>query len=103
MKGPIRVAQHFASEEDEVGVTFGDDGVGLVRVSDHPDGGSGDGCLGADPGSERCLKSGAHGNLREGNLTAGGAINQIDTMGTEVTCEGYGFINRPAACGPIGC
>lgn len=102
MERPIRIAQHFAGEEDEVGVTFGNDGVGLLRVGDHADGGSGDGGLGADPRGEGGLKRGAYGNLRVGNLTAGGAIDQVDAMGAEMTREGNGFIDRPAAVGPIG-
>jgi len=102
MQRPIRIAQHFAGEEDEVGVTVGNDGVGLLRVRDHADGGRGDGGLGADPRCEGGLKRASHGDFCIGNQPAGGTIDQIDAMGTEMTGEGDGFIDRPASVGPIG-
>ncbi len=99
---PVGIAEHFAGEEDEIGVAFGDDGVGLLRVCDHADGGGGNRGFGTDARGKGCLKRRTNGDDRVRNLAAGGAIDEVDAMGAEMAGEGDGVINSPAAFNPIG-
>ena len=88
MQWPVGVAQHFAGEEDEVGLAVGNDGVGLRGLGDHADGGSGDAGFGADACGERTWKSGADGDIGVGSLAAGGAVDEIDAMGAQDDRQG---------------
>jgi len=99
---PVRIAEHLAGEEDEVGVAFGDDGVGLLGISDHADSGGGNCGFGTDARGKGCLESGTNGDDRVRNLAAGGAIDEVDPMGAEMAGKGDGVINGPAAFNPIG-
>ena len=76
--------------------------VGLVRVGDHAHGCRGNAGFGADSRGKGCLKAGADGNAGVGNLSAGGAVDQVDAMRAEEARKGNGFVDGPAALGPIG-
>ena len=47
------------------------------------------------------MKAGAYGNLRVGNLAAGGNIYQVDTMFTEEPGERNRFVRIPSTLCPI--
>jgi hypothetical protein len=102
---PIRIAQHFAGEEDEIGLAAGDEVVGLMRVGDHADGGGGNGGFGANASCEGSLECGPDGNLGIGDLAAGGNVDEIDAVCAEMTGESDGFVDGPAIpaiFGPVG-
>lgn len=98
---PIRIAEHGAGEEDEIGVAFGNDRVGLMRVSDHANGGGGYGGFCADAGGEWGLEGGADGDFGVGNLTTGGDIDEVDSVGAQVTGKDDGIVDGPAIVGPV--
>ena len=83
--GPVGVAQEFASEKDEVGLTLFDDGVGLCGVCDEADRGGGDCGFASDSSGKGDLKAGADGNLGVGDLAAGGNVDQVDAVFLEET------------------
>ena len=103
MERPVGIAEHFASEEDEIGLSFGDDGVGLMGIGDHADGGCRDGGFGADARGEGYLVAGAEGDGGMGDETAGGAIDQVDATGAELPGERDGVVDGPTIFGPVGC
>jgi len=102
VKRPVRIAEHLAGEEDEVGLAIGDDGVGLLRISDHADRGSGDCGLGTNARGEGCLECRTDGDGGVGNLTAGRAVDKVDAMGAEMAGEGDGVVHGPSAFDPVG-
>src|SRR5580700_6802266 len=83
LERPVRLAQHFAREKREIGLTRLDDLIGLLRVRDHAD------CAGQDLGffanrfGKRNLKARRDGNLCAFDQRAAGAIDQIDADGFE--------------------
>src|SRR4051812_43345790 len=81
--GEVRVAQELAGEEDEVGLVFGDDGVGLFGVRDQANGGYVE--LGSvfDGFGEADLIARARGNDGVGDAAARAAVNQIDVFALE--------------------
>ena len=92
MQGPVGIAEHFAGEEDEIGLALGDDGVGLMRVGDHADGSSGSGGFGADARGKGSLETGTDGDLCVRNQAAGGDVDEVDAVGTQETAEGDGVV-----------
>jgi len=103
MNGPVGVAQHFACEQHEIGLTFGDDRVGLMRIGDHADGGGGNSRFRADARGEGNLEAGADGDFGVGSETARGDVDEVDAAGAKQAGEGDGFVGRPAAIDPVGC
>jgi len=99
---PVGVAQHLAGEEDDVGLAFGDDFVGLLRFGDEADCGGGDACFFADAFGEGDLEGGAGGNFGMRHKAAGGDIDEIDAVFAEMAGELYGFVGRPPTFGPVG-
>ena len=102
MERPVGIAEHFAGEEDEIGLAVGDDCVGLLRIGDHADGGGGDGGFGADARGEGNLVAGADGDFCVGNEAAGGDVDEVDAVGAEMAGESDGVVDGPAAFGPVG-
>jgi hypothetical protein len=93
---PVWIAEHLAGEEDEIGLTLGNDGVGLMWIRDHADCCSGDSSLSPDACSERHLVPGADRDGDMGYEAPGRAINQVDAMGAELAGEGDGIVNGPS-------
>ena len=87
VEGPVRIAEHCARQQDEVGFFFGNDFVGLLRVGDHADGGGGDGGFSADACSEGSLIARTDGNGGMGYEAAGRAIDEVDAVGAEMAGE----------------
>ena len=94
---PIGIAQHLAGEEDEVGITVGDEVVGLVWLGDHANGGCRNGGFGADAGSKRGLKSGADGDFGIRYKAAGRDVDEVHAVGAQVSGESDGVVDGPAA------
>ncbi len=76
--GPVGIAEHFASQEDEVGFAVFDDAVGLGGFGDHADGGGGDVGLSADAGGEGDLVAGGDGDFGVGRVASRRAIDEVD-------------------------
>src|SRR5207302_5610423 len=70
MQRPVRIAQHLASEQHDVGLPAADDLIGLMCFRDHADGAGQDAGIAANPFCERHLISGSDGNLRIGDVAA---------------------------------
>ena len=96
VNGPVGVAEHFAGQEDEIGVSGGDDVVGLMRIGDHADGGSGDVGFVADLGSKGNLVAWAGGDFGIGNHAARRAIDEVDAVVAEEGGKSNGIIDGPA-------
>lgn len=101
MQWPIWIAQQFAREEDEIRATLCHDGVGLMRLDDHADGGGGNSGFFADACGERRLIGGADLDSRIGNEAARRDIDKINAMGAENAREPDRFIDGPSAICPI--
>jgi len=70
MDRPVRIAEHFASQENQVGVALSHKGVRLAGISDHAHGRGGNAGFRADPGGKRRLEAGADGNVGVGDLAS---------------------------------
>src|SRR5579872_3842921 len=101
MQRPVGIAEHFAREEDHVGSTFGDDGVGLMRIGDHADGRSWNGSFGPDTRREGNLEGRSDRDLGMGDETSGGDVDEIDAARAEKAGESDGFVDGPAAWRPL--
>ena len=99
---PVGIAQHFAGQEHQVRLPTGDDRVGLRGIGDHAHGGGGDAGFAADARRKRHLEAGADGNGGVGNLATGRNIDQIDAVLRQQAGKLNGFVEGPAAFGPIG-
>lgn len=93
MERPVRIAQQFAPEKNEIGLALGNDGIGLGGVSNQTNGCGGNGCFATDSGRKLNLKSRSGGDLGVGNLTAGRNIDKIDTALAHELRELNGFID----------
>ena len=102
MQGPVGIAEHFASEEDEIGLALGNDCIGLKRVGDHANGSSGNGGFGADARGKGSLKTGTDGDLCVRNQAARGDVDEVDAVSTQETGERDGLVGRPAVVNPVG-
>jgi len=82
-QGPVGLAEEFAGQDYYIGFALVQDGVGLAGTRDHAY------CAGHDSGAladfcrEGYLVAGGDGDLRVGNRSAGGAVNQIDAERAE--------------------
>jgi hypothetical protein len=75
---PVRVAQHGAGEDDQIGAALPDDLVGLRRIRDQPDGRRGDAGSAADRLRERHLVAGSERNRRVRDVAARAAVDDVD-------------------------
>jgi len=102
MQRPIRVAQHFAGEQDDIGLVVADDLISLSRRGDHADSSSGDIGLTANPSGERRLIAGTDRNLSLLDIAARRAIDQIDPQGEEKARKLDRLVDIPTAFNPVG-
>ena len=101
MKGPVGIAEHLAGEEDEIGLALGNDCVGLMRVGDHADGGSGNGGFGADARGKGGLETGTDRDRCVRDEAAGRDVDEIDSAGAKMASERDGVVWRPSTVCPI--
>ena len=100
-EGPVRLAEEFAGEDDNIGFVAIQDGIGLTGAGDHAyRAGENSGAL-ANLVGEGNLVARANGNLRSRNHAAGGAINQVHTERAEKLSKRDGLLEIPAAGDPI--
>ena len=102
MKGPVGITEHLASEEDEIGPALGDDCVGLMRVGDHANCGSGNGSFGADARGKGSLETGTDGDSCVRSQAARGDVDEVDAVSAKMASESDGLIGGPAAFNPVG-
>src|SRR5436190_18671602 len=79
VQGEVGVAQEFAGEKDDVGLTVANDGLGLIWCRDQSDGAGENAGLFADLLRERNLVAGSERNLGLDGVAAGGGVNQVDS------------------------
>ena len=103
MNGPIRIAKHLARQQHQVSFSVGDDGVGLVRFSDHADGCGRDAGLLANSRGKRHLVARTHRNPRAGYIAARGDIDQVHSVLAEQPRQLHRLVGIPAAFRPVGC
>ena len=103
MVGPVGIAEHFAGEQDQVGVPFGDRGLGLLRLGDHPaDGGRNLG-LAANSAGHGNQESGSPGDVRDvGRDEVVAHVEQIESGVFELPRQLDRFVDRHAAVDPVG-
>src|SRR5690606_30822454 len=101
LEGPAGVAEQFAAEEDEIGLSRAHDGIRLLRLGDEADGGGVDLRLTADPLGEGDLVARADGDLGIGNEAATRAVDDVDAVLAEEPSELDRLVNVPAAFHPV--
>ena len=79
-QGPVRIAKHFSRQQHDVCLAAADDVVGLGRGGDESNRSGWDACLAPDAVGKGRLEAGARGYGGMGQITAGGAIHQIDAQ-----------------------
>jgi hypothetical protein len=101
--GPVGIAEHFAGEEDHVGVAVADGLFGLLGIGDHPACGGGDAGFFADAPCQGDHESGSPGDLRDvGRDEALADIEEIEAGGFQALGEFDGFLDGDSAFEPVG-
>jgi hypothetical protein len=102
MEGPVRVAEHFPGEEDEICLSGAEDVVGLLGAGDHADGSGEEAGFATDALGEMGLVSGADGDLGGGEVSTAGDIEEIDAVGFEEAGKFDGLLEGPFLVGVVG-
>lgn len=100
--GEVRIAEQFASDENEIGLSGFQNRFGLLWFGDHADGAGEDFGIAADLRGERDLVAGTDGDFGVERVAAGGGIDEIDAERLDVAGELDGVFDGPAAFDPIG-
>ena len=102
MEGPVRIAQQFPGQQDEIGLTVTNELVGLGWVGNKANGASIDVGLVADSFGEGDLKAGADRDLGVQDHASGGNVDQIDSAVLEGFRQFDRLVRVPPAFSPIG-
>ena len=78
VQGPVGIAEHLASQNDEVGLATADDLVGLGGFGDHADGAGWNTGFVVDGLGVTDLVARADGDLLGGVVAAAGDVDEVD-------------------------
>ena len=98
---PIGIAEEFASQQNNVGLSGRDDVLGLLGRGDHANGSCEDSRLAADALGKGSLIAGAERNRCFGNDASRGRVDEIDAQRLGLPSEGDGILDSPAALDPV--
>ena len=101
MERPVGFAEEFASQQHQVGLSGGDDVLGLLGREDHADGPGEDSSLAANALGKGSLIARAKRNFRGRNDSSRGCVDEINAKRFDLTGERDGILDIPTALGPV--
>jgi hypothetical protein len=101
MPAPARIVEHRPRHGHHVGLSLGNDRLGLLRLGDQPDHARGDAALALDPFGNRQVVARRRRRPGVGGDTARRAIDEVDAFRLERLGMGDGFVRGDAAVLPL--